>query len=562
MIGLSLANWNRSLIADQESPGHVRPNRGRRLTPFHCPAVLSLALLLLSVPASSQTSAEGYRQALLFIQQQIEAGSLDSARAMIAEAARKYPSDGGLDNLLGVIEIREGHVAKARQAFTAAIKHNPRLAGASMNLSRIDMQSASDDRSLRNEALRLSEKVLQLDPSNDEAKYQLATIFAWDKSYQRSLDYLETLSEHAREQVGSEALRCLDETSLSHPERVLKAATALAANPDLTEQDAMVCLPALRAARRADLIEMIFAAAAGSQALSASGLRILGLAMEAEGKLRQARATLESAFAADDKSAPVLVDLTRVAEAANDHMGALGYLAHARELEPDDAGLAYEFGVICLKMDLYGEGRKAIAEAVKMAPGNPTYNYEMGMIVSRGNDPSEALPYLNKFHGLRPQDAAGILALGVAYFRAMDYDSALKWLKQAAPSMATAADAHFYLGRIARLQGHLDEATREFKQSLSLHPDSADVLAELGQVCLVNRDYSQATSYFERSMQLEPDNYAANFGLLQLYARTGDERRDRQSKRFDEIKNKKEQHDREMMRTIEIRRDTGSGNLE
>lgn len=211
-------------------------------------------------------------------------------------------------------------------------------------------------------------------------------------------------------------------------------------------------------------------------------------------------------------------------------------------------------------MDLYGEGRKAIAEAVKMAPGDPTYNYEMGTIASMGNDPSEALPYLNKFHSLRPRDKAGILALGIACFRAKDYDSALKWLKQAVPGAATAADAHFFLGRIARQEGHLDEAGREVKQSLSIRPDSADVLAELGQVYLASRDYSQAAPCFDRAIQLDPENYAANFGLLQLYARTGDERRDRQSKRFDEIKDKRDQRDREMMRTIEIRRDPGSDN--
>ncbi len=550
------------MIVDQESPSHAQLTWGRRLTRAGCPSAVFFALLLSAVPASSQTAAEAYRQTILSIQQQIEAENFDSARTMIAAAARKYPSDGGLDNLLGVVEIQQGHVDKARQAFSAAIKHNPRLASADMNLSRIDMQSASDDLSRRAEARRLSEMVLQIEPSNDEAKYQLATIFAWDHSYRRSLDYLESFGEEARKKVGPEALRCFDEAALGHSEGAFKAATALAANPNLTEEDAMVCLPVLRTARRADLIEMILAAAAGHQPLSAAGLRILGLAMEAEGKPQQARATLESAFAADSKSVAILVDLTRVAESANDHKGALGYLAHARELQPDDASLAYEFGAICLKMDLYGEGRKAIAEAVKLAPGDPTYNYELGVIASMGNDPSEALPYLNKFHSLRPQDAAGILALGVAYFRAKDYDSALKWLKQAIPGKATAADAHFYLGRIASQEGRLDEATREFKQSLSMRPDSADVLAQLGQVYLANRDYSQATPCFEHAIQLDPDNYAANFGLLQLYARTGDERRERQSKRFDEIKDKREQRDREMMRTIEIRRDTGSGNLQ
>jgi tetratricopeptide (TPR) repeat protein len=548
--------------ADQESPSYARLSWGRHLTLARCSVPVFFALLISAVPASSQTAAEAYRQTIVSIQRQIEANNFDSARAMIAAAARKYPSDGGLDNLLGVVEIQQRHVDKARQAFSAAIKHNPRLVSAAMNLSRLDMQSASDDLSRRAEARRLSETVLQVDPSNDEAKYQLATIFAWDHNYRRSLDSLETLSQHARKQVGAEALRCSDEAELGHPDGASKAATALAANPDLTEQDAMVCLPALRTARRADLIEMIFASAAGHQTLSAAGLRMLGLAMEAEGKSQLARTTLESAFAADNKSANVLIDLTRIAEAENDHKGALGYVAHARELQPDDASLAYEFGAICLKMDLYGEGRKAITEAVKMDPGNPTYNYDLGIVASMGNDPSEALPYLNKFHRLRPQDEAGILALGVAYFRAKDYDSAANWLKQALPDKATAADAHFYLGRIARQEGHLDEASRELKESLSMRGDSADVLAELGQVYLVSHDYPETTKCLERAIQLDPDNYAANFGLLELYARTGDQRRDGQSKRFDEIKDKKEQHEREMMRAIEIRRDTGPDNLQ
>src|ERR1035438_921105 len=139
MMGLSLSNWSKNVIADQESPSRAQGTWVRRLTRARFPAPVFFALLLSAVPASSQTSAEAYRQAMLSIQQQIVAGNFDSARTMIAAAARKHPSDGGLDNLLGVVEIQQGHVDKARQAFSAAIKHNPRLASADMTLSRIDM---------------------------------------------------------------------------------------------------------------------------------------------------------------------------------------------------------------------------------------------------------------------------------------------------------------------------------------------------------------------------------------------------------------------------------------
>ncbi|MGA3083044.1 MAG: tetratricopeptide repeat protein, partial [Terracidiphilus sp.] len=496
-----------------------------------------------------------YRQSILSIQQQIEAGNLDQARTMITAAARTYTHDGGLENLLGVVEIQQGHTAEAKKDFSAAIAHNPRLVGAFLNLSRIQMQTAATNQAARAEALRLSLKVLQLDPANDEANYQAATALFWNKDYRLSLDHLNKLSAQSGAQVGAQALICADHAALGQQQATSEAAAALTANPDLTEQDADTCLPNLRAERRADLIEPLFAAAASHQALSPAGLRILGLALEADGKLQPARATLENAFAADSKSVAILEDLTRVAKAANDNEGALGYLAHARDLQPDNPALAYEFGVICVRMGLLAEARKAIGEALRLAPNDPDYNLGMGTVASFSEDPSQALPYLKHFHELRPQDPEGLLALGSANFSAKDYDTALGWLRQAIASPKTAPDAHFYLGRIARQEGRLEEATVELKKSLALRPDQPDALAELGQISVQARDFSQAAGYFEQALRADPDNYAANFGLLQLYARTGDSRRDQQSQRFDQIKNKKEERDRQMMRVIEIRPD-------
>jgi tetratricopeptide (TPR) repeat protein len=405
------------------------------------------------------------------------------------------------------------------------------------------------------EALRLSRKVLQFDPANDEANYQAATVLFWNKSYGPSLEHLNKLSAQSVVQVGAQALLCADQAAIGRREATSKAAHALAANPDLTEQDADTCLPALRQAHRADQIELLFAAAAGHQPLSPAGLRILGLAQEAEGKLQPGRGTLENAFAADNKSVAILEDLTRVAKAANDNEGALGYLAHARDLQPDNPDLPYEFGVICVRMGLLGEARKAIAVALRLAPDDPDYNLGMGIVVSFSDDPSQAFPYLKHYIELRPQDPEGPLALGSANYRAKDYSTAIEWLRKAAANPKTARDAHFYLGRIARQEGHVEEAAAELKQSLALQPDRSDALAELGQMSVQARDFSQAAAYFERALRVDPDNYEANFGLLQLYARTGDSRRDQQSQRFDKIRDKKQEQDRLMLRAIEIRPD-------
>jgi tetratricopeptide (TPR) repeat protein len=483
----------------------------------------------------------------------MEQNDLEGARAMIADATTKFPANGGLENLLGVIEIQEGHSDRAIQQFSAAIAHDPELEGAYLNLGRIYMKGAERDKAGRASALRVYEKLLLREPGNAEANYQAAMLLMWDENYARSLEHLERLPADDRARIGALIVLCADEAGLHHASAADSAVDKIVASPDLAEEDAKEMLPALRAAHRADLIEQLFAAAQQKKPLSADGLRILGLAQEGEGKLEMARKTLELAFAQSDSSVPILVDLTRVAKAGKDYQGALGYLAHARDLQPNDAGFAYEFGVLSLRLGLLGEARKAMDEAVKLSPDNPEFNYGMGIVSSFAQDATQGLPYLEKYYALRPSDPAALLAIGTTYFRAKNYDSATLWLKRAASHNATAADAHYYLGRIARVQGHLDEAKHELEQANALAPDRPGVLGELGQVYIGRHEYSLAQTYLDRAVKEDPDNYGANFGLLQLYARTGDPRRENQSKRFDEIKSKDEEHYQEMMRTIELR---------
>ena len=505
------------------------------------------------LPVAAQSARSNDRQTLLEIQQHIEQNDLDGARNLIRLALKKYPNDGGIENLLGVVEIQQQHPDQARRAFNNAIQHNPKLTSAYLNLGRLETDTAQFNQADRTAALNLYQKVLHFEPNNPEANYQVATLLLWDDQYQQSLNSLRKLPASSQQQIGTLLLLCADHAALAHTADANSAAARLTADPDLQESDALEILPALRTAHRADIIEQIFAAANTHHPLSSNSLRTLGLAQEANGKLTEARATLEQVFAATPTSEIVLVDLARIAKAAKDYQGALGYLAHARELKPGDASLAYEFGVICIRLSLLGEARKAMAEAVKLDPENPTYNFGMGTISSFAQDPTGALPYLEKYHSLRPTDPAGTLSLGTTYFRAKNFETATTWLNQAKTNPSTAAEAHYYLGRIARQQSHLDEALRELEQANTLTPNRPDILAELGQVSLATRKYPEAKTDLQQAIALDPDNYQANFGLLQLYARTNDEHREEQSKRFDEIKNKDEQQYKEMMRIIEVR---------
>lgn len=133
-------------------------------------------------------------------------------------------------------------------------------------------------------------------------------------------------------------------------------------------------------------------------------------------------------------------------------------------------------------------------------------------------------------------------------------------MKEAVANRKTAADAHYSLGSIARQDGHAEEAIAELKEFLALRPDQPDALEELSQISLQARDYAQAANLFDAALRGDPENYAANFRLLQLYARSGDTRRDQQSQKFDGIKDQKEERDNQMMRAIESRPDNDQAN--
>lgn len=523
---------------------------GVRMQPLF---VAAIGCALIAAQLHAQLPAASYRRTVDQIQQQIQQGQLSDAQSLANTALQRFPSNAGLENLLGVIEAEQGQMQLARQAFSAAIEHDPKLVGAYLNLGRIEMQDAGNDAARRAKALRLYEKVLHLDPTIAEADFQSATLLMWDGKYALSLAHLAKTGPAMHGEIRVEALHCADEAGLGHTTATNHAAAAMIANPKLSERDAAFVLPSLRAAHRADLIDSIFTAANKHTPLSADGMRVLGLAKEAEGKPVEATAALERAFALDSTNVAPLIDLTRIALAGKQYKQALGYLAHARALKPGNAAFAYNYGQICLKLNLLGEARRAMSEAVKLAPDSPEYNLAMGVVASQAQDASAGLPYLKKYHSMRPGDPEGILALGTTYFRDDDYINAALWLKQAAANQGTAAEAHYYLGRILRQQGQYEKALEQLQQAAALQSDNAAVFAELGQTYVQMRKYPEAQKQLEHALKLDGSNYVANFALMQIYAQTRDPRLGEQQKRFNEIKNKNQEQYRDEMRVIQAR---------
>jgi len=289
------------------------------------------------------------------------------------------------------------------------------------------------------------------------------------------------------------------------------------------------------------------------QELSPQLLHALGSAYARTHRLDDARAALEKSAAGENLSPALLLELARVAHEQRDYKGSLGYLAHARDLAPENASIHYDFGLVCLDLDLLAEAGNAFEKAVKLEPENASFNYAMGSVAAFRHDPAEAVPFFQKYLQLKPGDPRGKLALGTAFFRAKDYDAAVPWLAESVEAPETATAAHYYLGAIALQQRRLDDAFNQFELALKANPDYANALAELGQYYLMKKDYGQAEAQIRRALVLDPDYLAANLYLLTLYTRTGDSRREAQAKHFEELQKMRDEKAQELMRIVEVR---------
>jgi tetratricopeptide (TPR) repeat protein len=524
--------------------------RGRRVT------ALSVSLLLLSlgvVSAQASPPKDNARdRAILEIQKTIESGNLPAAREQLTASTKELGSDAGFDNLSGVIEAQTHHYSAAEAEFKRAIERQPRFTAAYLNLGRLYQENFSTDSQANQKALVIYDTVLSYEPGNAEANYQSAVLLLGAGKYQASLTRVSRLPKTARESAQALSISCADYVGLGDHKNTSTVLAQLLESSDFSEADVRQVSLGITPGTHEDVTIALLEALAKRQRLPPDLEHTLGLTYAQMGKLDDARSILEK-FAVEHLSVRSLFDLARVAYKQKDYRGALGYLAHARDLSPDNPSVHYSFGVVCLDLELIAEAQNSFDKAVKLEPENSSYNYAMGTTALFSHDPEEAVPYFQQYLKHNPQDPRGKLAVGIAFFRAKDYDDAGPWLDQAANEAATATSAHYYLGSLALRMGRVDEALPQLQAALRARPDYADALAELGQYYFLRRNYSEAEKQLQQALRLNPDHMAANFYLLSLYKRTRDKRSESQSKRYDELQGLRDKKIQEFLRMVEVR---------
>jgi tetratricopeptide (TPR) repeat protein len=512
---------------------------------------MSAAIAIWVVLSLGQSSGSAPRATLEGISALLQQQQVEAARDAADKALKSYPDDPVLHNLAGVIAAERGDQSAARTQFEQAIRLAPDLASAYENLGRLYQEQSATDPGATARALAVYGRLLALDPTNVEGLYQSAYLLANEGRFQDSWPLLARLPSALRTRPQVLALAAVDAGGTGDAARAAEAARALSTHPELTAADVLGLSQAFGHLSD-DTPGRLLEALDKRQLATPEVLQSLGEWYLRRNRLQDARVTLERASAAGAPAVPVLISLARAADKLGDHQGALGYLAHARSIDPKNARVHFMFGVVCIELNLVREAYDALKQAVELAPEDPMINYAMGAVSMHRHEPVEALPYLEAYVRLKPEDPRGRFALGVGRFTAGQMDQAAADLREAAAHPETAGGAHYFLARIARQAGDLDTARKEIQESLRVVPGYADAWAEAGLIETRSGNFAAAQQALDKALQLDPENYLATVNLAALYTRTKDPRRDEQAAKLAALQQKREERAQDFLRIIEV----------
>jgi tetratricopeptide (TPR) repeat protein len=512
-------------------------------------ALLPAVLLWVVLPLRSESPE--IERTIEAVQTAIQNGDQAAASKLLAEALKQYPKEAGLFNLRGVIHAQRSELADARKDFQEAVRLSPELTPAWQNLGRACQLMTDPAATVC--AVRAWEHVARAQPADVEADTALATLYEWQGRFSDSLREMDKLPAGAGSGSSLLALRCADLQGLHRTQGAVEVAQRLVRAADFSEADVTSIYPVLDSTKSAALVLTLVEALDSRGQASAASLRRLAVAYEQLNRLKDARQTLERVATLEPRNPQHLLELARLAHLMHDYEGSLGYLAHARDLTPNNARVHFLFGLVTVEMELPIEARKSLEKALAIEPQNPEYNYAMGAVLLSSGSANAAIPYFTKYVTAQPDDPRGHFALGAAYFDAYDYDKCRAQMLAIAKDPKTAAGAAYFLGRVARIEENYDEAASELQQAITLMPSFAPAYTELAHTRLRQDRFEDARQAIKRALDLDHDSFQANSVLLALYQRTHDSRTEDQAAHLRMLDAQRSKKRDLMLRTIEMR---------
>ncbi len=191
-------------------------------------------------------------------------------------------------------------------------------------------------------------------------------------------------------------------------------------------------------------------------------------------------------------------------------------------LRNDLPGLWVLRGLTFLQMDSLKLAENNFDQARQLFPDEPEINYYAGLVLSRQNNNSDAIPFYEKSLKAEPNSIQTMLALSAAYDEVRDHQKAeqlyIRMLK-IRPELPVVLNNYAY--HLATRNLRLADALTMAEKALQAEPDNGAYLDTVGWIHFQRGEYEKAVEYIEKSLKQRPDSAEVMEHLGDAYEKMG-----------------------------------------
>jgi tetratricopeptide (TPR) repeat protein len=436
-----------------------------------------------------------------------------------ARKALQIPSTRALAlAMLGTIRLQQGQTEESIKFLKQALALNPKMIGARTTLGNAYAFNNQPDL-----AAKSFRQVLDMDPSNFNARFDLFKLEASRRNFQQSLDIATPVLPQLL--VSDEGLVVLatDYAALGKKKELEDVVAHWQKLPDPSDEAALDFATTLTVyGMKPEAIAVLEDQEKRIQSHAPTDVTLrLANAFLGLGLLDPAERNAQRALSQKPDCTACYRMLAQIAEHQGDSEKALSYLVKAKQLAPQDPEVLSEFGKICLERNLLDDALPALSKAVELRPDNDAYVYALGSANVGKQHLAAALQLFQQLLKKHPQDASLMYAIGAVYYLESKFTEAESLLKESLATQPDQTGAAYYLALTYDAVGDDERAIPIFQNLLKSNPQHAPSYVKLGCILVRQHQYEEAQRDLEQAVHLDPSSVEAHYQLGVVLRRVG-----------------------------------------
>ncbi|MEP6518457.1 tetratricopeptide repeat protein [Microcoleus vaginatus] len=243
-----------------------------------------------------------------------------------------------------------------------------------------------------------------------------------------------------------------------------------------------------------------------SEPNSAETCKTLGKALQAQGKLEDARYWYKVAIAQQPDFAEAFANLGTLCATLEQWQEAIACYQKAISIQPDFAGFYRNLSRIFTQVGQAEEAADCWYQALMLEPIEIAEEYlDLGNTLLAQNKPEKALTCYHRTIYLNPSFCEAYCQLAEAASKLKKWDEAIIHYRKAIQLQPEISEFYYKLGNVLQAKELWREAEAAYRKSIDLNPNSFFSYYNLGSVLLNLEKWQEAAIAYRTAVEINPD---------------------------------------------------------